>query len=143
MVNCSTCEQTARGHAVLTNIAIGQHNHRELIVNCLFGFVANPIQRRLNTGFTKLTIEGDIDRLRFPTAVGHVLDGRQFLIGENRMGDHETMAVGRCRVQQILFWTNIAFQRHDDFFTNRIDGWIGNLSKELFEIIVDQSGLVA
>ena len=50
--------------------------------------------------------------------------------------------LGRYR-QQILFWAHVAFERHDDVFSNRIDRRVGDLREELLEIVVHQSRLIA
>ena len=44
--------------------------------------------------------------------------------------------------QQIAFRADVTFQRHHHFFANGIDGRVGYLRKQLFEIIVDHARLV-
>ena len=47
------------------------------------------------------------------------------------------------RLEDIPFRPDVAFQRHDDLFANGIDRRIRDLSKQLFEIIVGQTWLIA
>ena len=53
------------------------------------------------------------------------------------------MTLSFCRVEQISFRPNVAFQRHDDFFPRTVDGGVGHLSEQLLEIVIDQPRLVA
>ena len=53
------------------------------------------------------------------------------------------MAVRFRGIQQVAFRADITRQRHDHVFSNRIDGRVRNLSKQLFEIVVEHPWLVA
>ncbi len=59
------------------------------------------------------------------------------------MIDQQAMTVLGRRLEQILLRTDVALQRHDDFFANRIDRRIGDLRKQLLEVVVDHPRLVA
>ena len=48
------------------------------------------------------------------------------------------MALGSVHLQEIALRTNVALQRHDNGFTDGIDGRIGDLSEQLAEIFVQQ-----
>ena len=52
------------------------------------------------------------------------------------------MTVRRRCLEQVLLGTDETLQRHNHILTNRVDRGIGDLSKQLFEIIVGQSGLI-
>ena len=46
-----------------------------------------------------------------------------------------------CRLDLRSYaWPDVAFQRHDDFFANRVDGRVSDLGKPLFEVVVKHSG---
>ena len=51
-----------------------------------------------------------------------------------------TLLVGRF--QQVTFGADISCHRHHNFFTNRIDRWVGDLGKQLAKVIVQQPWLV-
>ena len=71
----------------------------------------------------------------------HVSNGGQFIIGQNWVGYPQPMCILRFGLQQVLFWPDIAIQRHDDFFTDRVDGWVGDLRETLFEVVVEHAWL--
>ena len=44
--------------------------------------------------------------------------------------------------QQIAFRADKTLQRHNDLFTDRVDGGIGDLCKQLFEVVIDHAWLI-
>ena len=65
------------------------------------------------------------------------------MVRQNRMRHREAVTAFLLSIQQVGFRTDVAFQRHDDFFTDRVDRWIRHLSKQLMEIIVQHARLIA
>ena len=39
-------------------------------------------------------------------------------------------------IEKVGAWANVGDQRHDEFFTNRVDRRIGDLSEGLLEIVI-------
>ena len=72
-----------------------------------------------------------------------MLDGSELFVGKNRVRYHQTMAVSRGRIQQVLFRTDIAFERHNHVFSNRIDRRVRDLGEQLLEVVIHQPRLVA
>ena len=68
---------------------------------------------------------------------------RQFAIGEDRMLDGEAVALLFGRFEEVAFGADIALQRHDDLFADRIDRRIGHLGEQLPEIVVQHPRLIA
>src|SRR5450830_1046015 len=42
------------------------------------------------------------------------------------------------RIKQIWFWSNKRHQRHHHRFADRIDWWVSDLRKQLFEVVVQR-----
>ena len=57
------------------------------------------------------------------------------------MGHAQAMCILCFGLQQVLLRTDVAIQGHNDFFTNGVDWWIGDLRKALFEIVVEHAWL--
>jgi len=55
------------------------------------------------------------------------------------MIDQQSVAMGRGRFEQIRFGADVAFQRHDHLLADR---GVGDLSEQLFEIVVDHPWLI-
>ncbi len=80
----------------------------------------------------------------------HHLDPRQidaaqfFHVGvfQDRLRQAQLAAAFRSGIHQISFGTKSQSRGRNQFFANRIDGWIGYLRKELFEIVIKQLRLV-
>ena len=72
-----------------------------------------------------------------------ILDGCHFRKIENRIVQQQAMTLTFGRVQQVAFRADETLDRHHDFFADRIDRRVGDLSKQLLEVIVQQTGLVA
>ena len=66
----------------------------------------------------------------------------ELLVGENRILQLHATAGGRLRVEEIAFGTETGLGGSDDFFANGVDRGIGDLRKELFEVIVEQARLI-
>ena len=52
------------------------------------------------------------------------------------------MGLSLGALQEIALGSDRALQGHNDFFADGIDGRVGDLSKELLEIIVNQTRLI-
>ena len=72
-----------------------------------------------------------------------VLDGCHFREIENRIVQQQAVALSFGRVQQVAFRADETLDRHHDLFADRIDRRVGDLSKELLEVVVQQTGFVA
>ncbi len=109
----------------------------------LGGLATNAVQCRLEPGHPFGPRIGDVDRPRFPAAVIEMPQRRQLAIGEDRMLDGQAMALLFGRFEKVAFRTDIALQRHDDLFADRIDRRIGHLREQLPEIVVQHPRLIA
>src|ERR1035441_7266876 len=68
-------------------------------------------------------------------------DTAQFLevaIGEYGMRQLERVAVFGCFLKDVALGTDVADERHHEFFTNRINGRVGDLGEELLEVVEER-----
>ena len=72
----------------------------------------------------------------------HVLERGQLLVRQNRVRHAQPMGVLFGRFEQIPLGADVALQRHDHFFADRIDRRIGDLREELLEVVVQHPRLV-
>ncbi len=139
-------QQGAERHAVAIDLAVREDQQRIAVVDGLFGLLADALQRGGHARFALGPRPGDVDRLGPPAAPGRVpvdmLESRQLLVGEDRMGNPQSMSVRGRGLQQIPLRANVAFQRHHDLFADRVDGRVGDLSEQLLEVVVQHPRLV-
>mmetsp|Transcript_22650 Transcript_22650/g.65920 ORF Transcript_22650/g.65920 Transcript_22650/m.65920 type:complete len:272 (+) Transcript_22650:1442-2257(+) len=86
--------------------------------------------------------EGGVDGGGAPTPVGRVPEGLHLLEGQDRVADHQPLAVLGTRREEVCFWAHGAAQRHDHLLTDRVDGWVRDLGEELLEVLRRASWVV-
>ena len=62
----------------------------------------------------------------------------QIAVGEDGMGQLERVAVLRRFVKDVALGADVADERHDQFFADGIDGWVGHLGEELLEVVKER-----
>jgi hypothetical protein len=143
VVNCPASEQGAEGHSIGADVAVGKDDQRETVFNRLLHLGGNPVNGLLQAGFAVAPRPGNVNRPGLPAAMVDVLEGRQLFVGENRVREQEPVSVLLSRFQQVLFRADVAFQRHDDLFADRIDRRVRHLREELLEVVIQHPRLVA
>ena len=135
--------QRADWNSICTDLSIGQDDQAEAVLNRVASFFADAINGSSQPGGTFRLWISDVDDLTLPAAMVHSLEVCHLMVRQNRMRHREAMTAFLLSIQQVGFRTDVAFQRHDDFFTDRVDRWIRHLSKQLMEIIVQHARLIA
>ena len=135
-------QQRRNRHAVLADVAVGQHDQLDAGVDGRLGFGGDPVQRRPQTGPALGAIERDVDDLAVPTLEIDVRQRRGFFVGQDRVRHQQPVAVFRRRGEQVLLRPDVALQRHHDFLADRIDRGVGDLREQLLEIVVDHPRLI-
>jgi hypothetical protein len=141
MVNHSRSEDSGNRHAVSRGVAVGKDNNTVASLDGGGGLVTDLIEV-LDIALNTLVLgEGQINSLDSPIGilVGHVLDGIELLDGEDGAGKQKTTALGSVHLQQVTLGTNITFKRHDNGLSDRINGRVSDLSKELSEVIIEET----
>ena len=142
MVHRAAGEQGADLHAIRADGAVGKNQQRVARGDGGVRLVADSIERGDEAGRSFRARPGDIDHGGGPTAMIELLQGRELLIRENRMGDAKPLSMLRRCFQQVAFRPDRALERHDDLFADRIDRGICHLGEELLEVVVDHPRLI-
>ena len=66
----------------------------------------------------------------------------QVAVGQDRVRQLQRVAVLRRLVQDVALGADVAGQRHDQLFADRIDGRVGDLGEELLEVVEQRLRLV-
>lgn len=143
MVHGSTREKRADGDTVRADGSIAQNHQRKTIGDGGFGFEAKSLEGSFEAGFAESTFEGHIEDTGSPFSVAHDDQGREFIVGENRVGDPKAMSVFGGGFEDVLFGTDRAIESEDDLLANGVDGRVGDLGEELSEVVVDEPRFVA
>ena len=142
MVNGRNRQQRTDWHVVFIDTTVSQRHQRATVFDRLFGFSTNAIKRIHKPSFAVGLFEGHVDLRGLPTAMSQPMNGGHLIgVQDRRFGKQpSTLFVGRF--QQVTFGPDISGHRHHDLFANRIDRRVGNLSKQLAKVIVQQPRLV-
>ena len=132
LMNGGDSQKRRDRHMIFIDAAVGQdknicpfpvrtvHFHKET--------VDRPIQRGA-------LVVGDRDRDDFETVNFHVFDLQHIRVGQDRIVDLQYLTVDRLFLQQISVTSHIYAGGGDDLFPDGVNGRIGHLSKQLFEVI--------
>ena len=143
MVHRAAGGQAADGYAVCPHIPVRQDQDAVTLVDGRFCLGTDPVQRSCHAPFREIAGEGDVDGPGSPAAMIQVLQRRQLFVVENRVGHSQPMGVSARGFQQVGLRSHVTLQRHDHFFPDRIDRGIGDLGKQLLEVVVEHARLVA
>ena len=141
MVHCAGRDQRADRHAVGGDRAVGQHDQAHAVGDRLARFVADAIERFEQSGFAGTARERDVDRARLPAAVVDSLQRRDFFVGQDRMRDAQPVRVRLRHLQHVRFGPDVALERHDHFFADRVDRRVRDLREQLLEVVVQHARL--
>ena len=109
---------------------------------CLSSFSTDSVNRWPETRIPFGSWVRNVNGLRLPATMINRLDSSSFFIRQDRMWNTKPMTLLLSCVQKIPFRTDETFQRHNNFFPNRIDGRVRHLGKKLLKVVVWQPGLV-
>ena len=143
VVDGAAGEQGTQRDAVRADAPVGEHHDAVAVVDRLFGFAADPLQRGDEAAGSVRAFVRDVDRLRTPAEVVHRLDRRQVLVGQDRMAQTQTVRVPFARREQVALGADVALERHDDFFADRVDRRVRDLREQLLEVVVEHPRTVA
>ncbi len=139
MVHRAAGQQRADRDALGPDGPIGQDDQTVAIFDRSLGFHADPVQRaNQRIGL----VVRDIDRLGAPAAMIHVANRREFLIRQDRMRHEQPLRMPLRCLKQVPLRADVALQRHDDFFANRVDGRVRDLCEQLLEVVVNHAWLI-
>ncbi len=115
-------------------------------MNCFLGLFAQLFNSRLHAGSTLLGRVAGTESNCAETVVCVLINMANFLdinIGQNGLMNFQTQLwLTFLKAKKIRSWSDNRGQAHDHFFTDRINRRIGDLRKQLAEIVVQWFGSV-
>src|SRR5574344_1131679 len=120
----------------LIDIAVGKDDIVVTIINTLFGLMTELVNSLVES-FSSLAAFEEYRRFDgVESFVANVTENVKLCICQNRMWQTNHLAVGLIRIQDACTHTTDIFGKtHDEVFTDRVDGRVGNLCKLLTEIV--------
>ena len=143
VVQAGDGEQRRHGCEFLRHAAVGEDEDVGLVfLDVAAGHHAQFFHRLCEALLAAGDAEEDGQHGGLETRQIGAADLGELLVGENRILQLHATAGGRLRVEEIAFGTETGLGGSDDFFANGVDRGIGDLRKELFEVIVEQARLI-
>jgi hypothetical protein len=142
VVNGRQGKQRWNGCKLFIDSAIGEDQQ------CITGFdgergpAAEPVQRAFETSFAFRRAKDGRQRGSEQIATRNTPQFFQIAICEDRMRHFERVAVFRRLTKDVALGTDVAGERHNQFFANRVDWRVCDLRKKLFEIVEQRLRLV-
>lgn len=142
-MNATGSDKSGKRDSIGGHVAIRQDDDTNAIGDRSAGFVAYAVQSGLVTGETFGLVKGDVDDARGPVGVnvGETLERVCLFDGKDRGREEKTVALRWLHREQVALGANVAFERHDDRLSNRVDRRVGDLGEELTEVVVDETRL--
>ena len=142
MVHAAGGEQGADRDAPRARRAVREHEQAVSVVDGSRGLGLQARQRLAQPRLTGASRERDVQGPR-PPPTG--VDPRQrgdLLVREDGVRHAQPVGVLLGHLQQVGLGPDVALQRHDHFFADRVDGGIGDLGEALLEVVVEHARLV-
>ena len=143
MMDRTGCHQRTHGDSIGTNLSVRQHDQAITVFDRGASFFADAIKSRPQPRDAFRFRIRDVDRLALPFAIVDSLQIGHLMVGQNRMRNRKSVTAFLLCVEQICFRADVAFQRHDHFFTDRVDRRIRHLREQLMEVVVKHARLIA
>ena len=143
MMNTTTRRQRAERNPVRADRAIRQDDDLDALFDSVARLSEDAIQRALIAGKTLALGEGDVDGLTRPFLVAglEVLHRVHLGDGEDGTGEEDTVTLLGLHLEEVALWSDVGLERHDDVFSDGIDGRVGDLREELAEVVVNEARL--
>ncbi len=135
VVNGRGEEQRGNGRVFGVNGPVGEHEHFEAVFHRVHGIAAHAVE-----GFferTRFAVGAEIHLQGFglKNAGVYAADFFQFVVGHHRMRQGYGVAHFGVFLQNVADIAHKSGQRHDGALADGVNGRVGDLRKELFEII--------
>src|SRR5450830_523184 len=135
-------QQRWNGDKISIHLTISDDHDVMAGFNRINHFSTNRCQTRFNAIFAPCDRIADIELIGFKFAARIGADVTQLsdLVEiQYRLRYFEAhWWVDIVRIKQIWFWSNKRHQRHHHRFADRIDWWVSDLRKQLFEVVVQR-----
>ena len=136
MVYGADGQQRRDGGMLLVNVAVGENDVVHALVHAALGFVTEAVQRLLQSFRPLFRIEEHGELLCLESLIADVAKNIQLRVGQDGLRQTHHLAVGGVGGQDVGAYSADVFgQRHDQLFTDGVDGGVRHLSKLLTEIV--------
>ena len=142
MMHGAGCEQARDRRVLAVHAAIGKHDYRRAVRDCLGGAAAQALQRAAQSGLALGDRIQRRERDRAQARRVQPLDFFQLHVGQHRAPEFELAAVLGRFLEQVLLRADRGDRGGDHLFADRIDRRIGHLGEELFEVVEQQRRFV-
>mmetsp|Transcript_15213 Transcript_15213/g.37540 ORF Transcript_15213/g.37540 Transcript_15213/m.37540 type:complete len:231 (+) Transcript_15213:2857-3549(+) len=155
MVDCTNGHKRREGNAVRSCELVRQDDTLCTLftvfasLNCIRSFIADSFQCRQHAINTTADRESSVnsDCLELGRSVWLlvfvVLEGCHLFQRQDGVTDNKPFTVFSTWVcQQVALRSDGTDQTHDNFFTDRVDGRVRNLSEKLLEVVIDLARIV-
>ena len=139
MVDAACGEQGAEGQAVRADRAVREHEQPISLLNGAVGLLLETAESAEQAPLPGAPREGGVQGSASPAAVLHVREGGELSVGEDRVGEPQPVRVLLGDLKEVPLGPDVAFERHDHFLADRIDGGVGHLRKALLEVVVQHA----
>ena len=136
MVQARNGEQSGHGGVIVINATVAQNDQIHTCVDVQTGLTAEFFKGALEAFGTLSGIEQNRQGYRAEFALGNVLELGEFFVGNDRRLQLDQIRALRFRIEQVALWSDGGDGRGHDFLANAVNRRVGDLCKQLFEIVV-------
>jgi len=127
----------------LIHATVGEDDIVVTVIHALCRLLAEFIQSLMQSFFALGGFENHVKLDGIESLVADILKDIQLGVGQDRMWQANHLAVALVRVQDAgTYSSDILGKTHHEVLTDGVDGWVGNLSKLLTEVVEEDLWLV-
>src|SRR5690348_1272981 len=135
-------EQRRNGRMGAIDSFIRQDQNRRSFSDRLIRRLEHKVQSPLQPRFSFIRIEENWQSVGLDSRLIDASELFHFGVLQDRLRQSELPATLRPGIDEITFAAEREGRRGNELFTNWIDGWIGDLRKQLLEVVVEQLGFI-
>ena len=143
VVDGGASEQGRDGCVVGVDSAVGEDQYFETVFDGVYGIAAEAVEAGLHGAGLTVGAEIGLECLCLEDAGIDAADLFQLMVAEYGMLQRDGVTGQRVFSQQVSVAADEAREGHDQSFPDGIDGRVGDLGEQLFEIAAQVLGLVA
>ena len=142
MVEATHGEQGRHGGHVRGDLAIGDDEQVGTVGDGLVGSHAEHLKGVGEAFATAISGEDGVQGGGLEAVEVDFAQLGEFLVVNQRIAEADHAAALRTGVEQVAFGAEEGLGRSDEFLTNAVQGWVGDLGEDLFEVLVEKLGLL-
>lgn len=142
MVDGGEGEEAGDGGVVLVDAAVGEDEEGVTVLDGARGAAAEEFEGALELLFTAIGGKGRMEGGGEKVAPGDAAEFFEVVVGEDGLFEFEGVAVFGRLFEDVALRADVGSERHHQLFADGVDGGIGDLGEELFEVMEEGLGLV-